>query len=152
MYVNRDAYAYFYGAKGQVLTDQVMTNLWNAEPAYFRRYTAEQKKQIFNNSRGKIGSDCSGFACKVTGETGYSASIYAKRTVETSLAEGVAGQFLYTTWGGAGRHIGIDAGMGFCLDMGYESTDENVRLHRDSVHLYKIGDVAWEHSFQTGVG
>ena len=94
MYVNRDAYAYFYGAKGQVLTDQVMTNLWNAEPAYFRRYTAEQKNQIFNNSRGKIGYDCSGFACKVTGETGYSASIYAKRTVETSLAEGVAGQFL----------------------------------------------------------
>ena len=149
MYVDRDKYAYFYGAKGIVLTDQVMNALWNAEPAYFRRYTAEQKRQIFNNSRGKIGYDCSGFVCKVTGETGYSTEIYSKRTVETSLAEGVAGQFLYTTWGGAGRHIALDAGMGFVLDMGYESTDENVRLHRDSVHLYKITDVAYEHSFQT---
>lgn len=149
MYIDRDKYAYFYGAKGVVLSDSVMQALWDAEPIYFRRYTAEQKRQIFNNSRGKIGYDCSGFVCTVTGETGYSSLIYSKRTVETSLAEGVAGQFLYTTWGGAGRHIGIDAGMGFCLDMGYESTDENVRLHRDSVHLYKITEVAWEHSFQT---
>lgn len=149
MYVDRDKYAYFYGSKGYVLSDSVMNSLWNAEPLYFRRYTAEQKQQIFNNSRGKIGYDCSGFVCKVTGETGYSTEIYNKRTVETSLAEGVAGQFLYTTWGGAGRHIAIDAGMGFVLDMGYESTDENVRLHRDSVHLYKITDVAFEHSFQT---
>lgn len=150
MYVDRDKYAYFYGAKnGIVLTTEVMNALWNAEPNYFRRYNADQKAQIFRNSYLKRGFDCSGFACYVTGETGYSTEIYNKRTVETSLAEGVAGQFLYTTWGGAGRHIAIDAGMGFVLDMGYESTDENVRLHRDSVHLYKITDVAFEHSFQT---
>lgn len=149
MLMDRNKYAYFYGSKGIVLTNEVMEALWNAEPMYFKRYTAEEKRQIFKNSLGKIGYDCSGFVCKVTGETGYSSSIYAKRTAETTLAEGVAGQFLYTTWGGAGRHIGIDAGMGFCIDMGYESTDENVRLHRDSVHLYRITDVAWEHSFQT---
>ena len=149
MYIDRDKYAYFYGAKGVVLSDSVMQALWDASPNYFRRYNAEQKRQIFNNSRSKIGHDCSSFVCTVTGETGYSTAIYNKRTVETSLAEGVAGQFLYTTWGGAGRHIAIDAGMGYVLDMGYESTDENVRLHRDSVHLYKITDVAYEHSFQT---
>lgn len=149
MLSERDKYAYFYGAKDVLLTTEVMNNLWNAYPDYYRRYSNQQKAEIFRNSLGKRGFDCSAFVCKVTGETGYSTEIYSKRTVETSLAEGVAGQFLYTTWGGAGRHIALDAGMGFVLDMGYESTDENVRLHRDSVHLYKITDVAYEHSFQT---
>ena len=150
MLMDRDKYAYFYGAKnGIVLTTEVMNALWNASPDYFRRYNADQKAQIFRNSYLKRGYDCSGFVCVVTGETGYSTSIYEKRTAETTLAEGVAGQFLYTTWGGAGRHIEIDAGFGFSIGMGYESTDENVRLNRDSVHLSKITDIAWEHSFQT---
>ena len=150
MYKDRDKYAYFYGAKnGVILTQKVMENLWNAEPEYFKKYTADEKKQIFKNSLGKQGYDCSGFVTKVTGETGYSKTIYAKRTKETTLAQGVAGQFLYTTFGGTGRHIGIDAGLGFTLDMGNESTDAIVAQHRDSVRLLNIGDLAWEHSFQT---
>jgi len=44
MYKDRDKYAYFYGAKGQVLTQKVMENLWAAEPDYFKRYNAEEKK------------------------------------------------------------------------------------------------------------
>lgn len=149
MYRNRDQYAYFYGAKGQRLTKPVMDALWSAEPGHFSKYTAQEKEQIYRNSLNKIGLDCSGFVCKVTGETGYSQSIYAKRTKETTLAEGLAGQFLFTTWGGRGRHIGIDAGLGFAIDMGYESTDANVAAHRDSVRLTRIVDTAWEHSFQT---
>jgi len=39
MYKDRDKYAYFYGAKGQVLTKKVMENLWNAEPGYFKKYS-----------------------------------------------------------------------------------------------------------------
>lgn len=149
MYRNRDQYAYFYGAKGQKLTKATMDALWSAEPGHFKKYSAAQKEQIYRNSLNKIGLDCSGFVCRVTGETGYSISIYNKRTKETSMADGPAGSFLFTTWGGAGRHIGIDVGLGFACDMGYESTDENVRAHRDSVRLTRIVDVAWEHSFQT---
>lgn len=149
MYRNRDLYAYFYGAKGQKLTKATMDALWSAEPGHFKKYSATEKDQIYRNSLNKIGYDCSGFVCKITGESGYSQSIYAKRTKETSMADGPAGSFLYTTWGGAGRHIGIDAGLGFCIDMAYESTDANVAANRHSVRLSRIIDTAWEHSFQT---
>ena len=150
MYLDRDKYAYFYGAKGQKLTKDVMDYLWSAEPGHFKKYDAVDRAQIYRNSLNKIGLDCSGFVTRVTGETGYSIEIYNKRTVETSLTDGVAGQFLFTTWGGTGRHIGLDApGYGFQLDMGWESTDANVAKKKDSVHLARIKDVAWEHSFQT---
>lgn len=149
MYKDRDKYAYFYGAKGQKLTESVMNALWNAEPDYFKRYNAEEKKQIFKNSLNKIGLDCSGFVTRITGETGYSIGIYGKRTKETSIADGLAGQFLFSTFHGSGRHIGIDAGMGFTLDMGNEATDYMVSVHRDSVRLMNIADGNWEHSFQT---
>ena len=35
MFYHRDEYAYFYGAKGQVLTDEVMNTLISLEPEYF---------------------------------------------------------------------------------------------------------------------
>lgn len=149
MYKDRDKYAYFYGAKGQKLTKSVMDALWNAEPDYFKKYNAAEKEQIYRNSLNKIGLDCSGFVTRVTGETGYSIGIYNKRTKETSLNEGVAGQFLFTTFHGAGRHIGLDVGWGFTMDMGNESTDYQVQMHRDSVRLLNMGDIQWEHSFQT---
>ena len=149
MYKDRDKYAYFYGAKGQKLTKSVMDALWNAEPDYFKKYSAAEKEQIYRNSLNKIGLDCSGFVTRVTGETGYSIGIYNKRTKETSLNEGVAGQFLFTTFNGKGRHIGLDIGWGFTMDMGNESTDYQVSIHRDSVRMLNMGDVAWEHSFQT---
>lgn len=153
MLKNRDQYAYFYGAKGQRLTMENMSNLWNAYPEHFKKYNEQQKNEIFTNSYNKIGYDCSGFVNKISGETGYSIEIYEKRTVETSLVNGVAGQFLFTTWGkgieSGSRHIGIDCGMGFSLQMGWESTNENIAKHKDSVRLAKISEDAWEHSFQT---
>lgn len=149
MYLDRDKYAYFYGAKGQKLTKSTMDYLWAAEPEHFKKYTPAEREQIYKNSIGKIGYDCSGFVNKVTGETGYSIEIYNKRTVETTITDGLAGQFLFTTWGGKGRHIGIDIGLGFQLDMGWESTDLNVAKKKDSVRLARVKDVEWEHSFQT---
>ena len=59
-YNNASSYAYFFGAKGQVLTDEVMNSLWSSYPGYFSKYSATQKTQIYNYSRGKIGYDCSG--------------------------------------------------------------------------------------------
>lgn len=55
LYKERNKYCYFYGAKGQVMTDARMEALWQASPGYFSRYSATQKKQIFDYSRGKIG-------------------------------------------------------------------------------------------------
>jgi len=151
-YRNRDAYAYFYGAKGQMLTDAVMEALWQAEPAYFARYNATQKKEIFNNSRGKIGYDCSGFTGWVcTGDHQYSTGQINNCSVITTPALGVAGSLLYTTFGGKGRHIGIDIGYGYCLDMGYESTNAIVASNNHSVRLTRIAETAWEKSGQSNV-
>lgn len=147
--MERDKYAYFYGAKGCRLTKANMDALWAAYPGHFKKYTAAEKDQIYKNSLGKIGYDCSGFVCKMTGETGYSAAVYDKRTKETSLAAGVAGQFLFSTFNGAGRHIGLDIGEGFYVDMCCESTDAAVKARKDSIHLGWIADYPWEHSFQT---
>lgn len=44
MYKDRDKYAYFYGAKGQVLTQKVMENLWNAEPEHFKKFSKSEKE------------------------------------------------------------------------------------------------------------
>ena len=149
MYMDRDQYCYVYSLKGQRVTKEILDYVIQAYPEHFKKYSPEEITQIYKNSIGKIGYDCSGFVCKVTGETGYSLEIFEKRTKETSLVKGVAGSFLFTTWGGSGRHIGVDAGLGFALDMGWESTDYNIKKHRDSVRLSLITDSAWEHSFQT---
>ena len=149
MYIDRDKYCYVYSLKGQTVTKDLLDYVVKAYPDHFKKYSAEEISQIYRNSIGKIGYDCSGFVCKVTGETGYSVEIYEKRTKETTLLHGVAGSFLFTTWAGTGRHIGLDVGMGFSMDMGYESTDENIRRKRDSVRLAKLSTIAWEKSFQT---
>ena len=149
---HRDSYAYFYGAKGVVLTDATMEALWKAEPAYFAKYNAQQKAQIFRNSRGKVGYDCSGFVGWVcTGDHQYSTGQINNCKLVTTPALGVAGSILYTTFGGRGRHIGLDIGYGWCLDMGYESTDAIVASGNDSVRLTRIGETAWEKSGQTRV-
>lgn len=151
MYRNRNAYAYFYGSKGQVLTDAVMDNLINAERAYFAKYSAEEMAQIRRNSRGKIGFDCSGFTGQCTGDKVWSTGQISNCSLITTPRDGVAGSLLYTTFGGKGRHIGLDIGYGFCLDMGYESTDAAVREGRDSVRLTRISETAWEKSGQSRV-
>lgn len=149
-YRHRDKYAYFYGAKGVYLTDASMNALIAAEPAYFKKYSPEEIQQIKKNSRGKIGYDCSGFTGWIcTGDKQYSAGQYNNCSVKTTPALGVAGSVLFTTWGGKGRHIGLDIGYGYCLDMGYESTDAIVASHNDSVRLTRISETAWENSGQS---
>lgn len=151
MYRWRENYAYFYGAKGVTLSDSVMDALIAAEPEYFKKYTPEEIRQIKKNSRGKIGHDCSSFTGFCTGDKQWSTGQINNCSRITSPKDGTEGSLLYTTFGGIGRHIGLDIGCGFCLDMGYESTDENIRLKRDSVRLTRISETAWEKSGQTKV-
>lgn len=123
MFEEKDKYAYFYGAKGQVLTDAVMDRLWEQNASYFKKYTAKQKKDIYNYSRGKIGLDCSGFVCWVFEiPQMYSTGLYEQCPIKTTVANGVHGSIVYTTFGGTGRHIGIDVGYGNILHMGKEGS------------------------------
>ena len=98
-----------------------------------------------------MGYDCSGFTGFCTGDRQWSTGQINNCSVITTPEKGTEGSLLYTTFGGTGRHIGLDIGCGFCLDMGYESTDNNVLLKRDSVRLTRISETAWEKSGQTKV-
>lgn len=135
----KNQYAYFYGAKGQLLTEATMNALIQAEPNYFSQYTKQQLEDIKNFSRGKIGLDCSGFVSYISGEEGYSISLYEHCKVKTTPQLGVEGSLLFTTKGGVGRHVGIDIGYGFFLHFPKEGR---------TCELGRIRDYVWEHSGQ----
>lgn len=153
MMQNRHKYCYIYGAKGQYLNSYAQIDaLMAAEPKYFARYSAAEKEQIKRNSIKKYAFDCSGFTAHCTGDKGYSTAQFNNSHDKTAhLEKGPAGSLLYTTYGGQGRHIGLDMGFGFVLDMAYESTDANIAAHKDSVRLYKRTDnfIPWEWSAQS---
>lgn len=154
-YVNRDAYVYLYGAKNVLLKDRATVEMYmNLEPAYFSKYTNEEKEQIIRNSIGRIGIDCSAFTGWIcTGDLQYSTGQKNNSVPNKSICDGVAGSILYTTFGGAGRHIGIDIGYGYCLHTGWESTDENIRKKRDSIVLQYMHNhsIDWEYSGKSNV-
>lgn len=143
MYRNKEKYAYFYGAKGQVLTDVVMEQLWASEPAYFAQYNAAQKRQIFNYSRGKIGYDCSGFVCACLEGTGvhtYSLGLWQRcKNKSRSIANGVAGSILIVGADGSdrGRHVGLDVGLGYFMHMGKELQTVKLERFAESSYLWE---------------
>lgn len=144
-------FVYLYGAKGVRLDSEArIREYMQMEPVYFSRYSEAEIQQIIRNSVGpnKIAYDCSGFVGWLcTGDMQYSTGqINNADNVSSDLAAGPAGSILYTTYHGAGRHIGLDIGYGYCCDMAYESTDANIAAHRAGVRLYKISDgiTAWE--------
>lgn len=145
-------YVYFYGAKDIVLTKDLMDYYWNASPGYFKRYNSEEKAQIYRNSIGRKAVDCSGFTGWVcTGDKQYSIGQINNCYKYNSLAAGPTGSLLFTSWGGTGRHIGLDIGNGYCLQAGYESTDKNIALGRAGIYLSPISATAWEKSGQSNV-
>lgn len=147
LYQKRDQYCYFYGAKNVRLTDDVMESLWRAEPGYFSRYGSEQKKAIFNFSRGRIGLDCSAFVCLVLetagiitrGQWTYSTALIGKCTnvtADVASASSPAGSLLYSTFHNAGRHIGVDGSDGWFYDIAAEG---------DTIRHLRIRDYGkWE--------
>ena len=139
MYNDRYKYAYFYGAKGQRLTNSVMDSLIAAEPKYFSKYSKSEIATIKNYSLNKIGYDCSGFINAITGQSSYSTGYFEDCPVKTTPKDGVEGSCLYTTFGCIGRHIGIDIGKGFFLHMAKEG---------QTVTFGKISDYNWEKSGQ----
>ena len=145
-------YVYFYGAKNIVLTDANMDYLISVNPSYFARYTAEEMAQIKRNSRGKRGIDCSGFTGWIcTGDKQYSIGQINNCSKYNSLQAGPTGSVLFTSWGGTGRHIGLDVGGGLCMHIGWESTDRAIREGRAGILFEPIANRAWERSGQSRV-
>lgn len=141
-------YVYLYGAKNVRLTSEAQIRQYFAsEPAYFSRYTEAEKAQIIRNSLGHMAADCSGFTGWVcTGDQQYSIGQIGNCSKYNTLAAGPTGSILFTTWGGRGRHIGIDAGNGWTLQAGWESTDKAILEGRAGIILSRISDTAWERS------
>lgn len=137
LYKNRDKYAYLYGAKGQKCTPEVFEALWAAEPNYFKKYNAHQKAQIKAFCLGKTVIDCSGFINKCVNQYNYSAGYWGKAIDKTTPEKGLDGNILYTTFGGKGRHIGIDIGHGFFMHCPSEGK---------TIEIGVITDYPWEGS------
>lgn len=137
--LHKDEYCYFYAAKGQIMTDDLMAALINCEPNYWKRYSPEKIEEIKNYSRGKIGIDCSGFINLCTGQESYSTAYYEKTLNKTTPALGTEGNLLYTTFGGSGRHVGLDIGYGYSLSFEREM---------ETCKLGKISAYRWETSGQ----
>lgn len=156
-------YCYLYGAKGEKITTRAQVeNYFRMEPSYYARYSAAEKEQIIKNSIGRIAYDCSGFVGTCTWDHQYSggqiANAHDIQTTAAGMSSNPAGSILFTTYGGRGRHIGIDVDHGWCCDMAYESTDANVRSGKAGIRLYRINQdgynmrwTPWEKSGMSNV-
>lgn len=139
IYENREGYCYFYGAKGQVLTDTVMAALIAASPEYFKKFSKEHLQVIIEYSRNKIGIDCSGFINLCCEQYNWSTGYWSDSVNKTTPQLGTWGNILYTTHGGTGRHIGLDVGEGKFLHSPSEGR---------SIELGIIREYDWEGSGQ----
>lgn len=146
-------YVYLYGAKNVKLTSEAqIREYFKREPAYFAKYSEEEKNQIIRNSLGKIAADCSGFVGWVcTGDQQYSIGQINNCSKYNTLQAGPTGSILFTTWGGTGRHIGLDVGNGLCMHIGWESTDRAIREGRAGILFEPITARAWEKSGESRV-
>ena len=128
VYLHRDQYAYFYGAKGEKMTDDVMNALIAAEPVFFSRFTPGQIRQFKDFARGKIGLDCSGYVALCTGINTWSGGLWERcYDKETDIYQGVAGSLLWMP-----GHVGLDIGYGFGLD--FPRMGSTCELFRHSEH------------------
>ena len=139
LYANRDKFAYFYGAKGQVLTPALIKSLMLSETEHFSQYSKKELEDIYYYSVGKIGIDCSGYINLLTGQNNWSTGYWEEALCKTDPISGTWGNILYTTFGGTGRHIGIDIGEGRFLHAPRE-------MH--TIEIGRIRDYAWEGSGQ----
>ncbi|MBR1900032.1 MAG: hypothetical protein IJ820_03095 [Lachnospiraceae bacterium] len=144
-------YVYLYGAKDVKLDSEAqIREYFRMEPKYFSRYSEEEKAQIVRNSLGKISADCSGLTGWVcTGDKQYSIGQINDCSKYNTLQAGPTASLLFTTWGGTGKHIGLDTGGGLCMHIGWESTDRAIAEGRAGIIFEPIANRAWEKSGQS---
>ena len=135
-HLHKDDYAYFYGAKGEKLTDSVMDYLIAAEPEYWKRYDEATMKKIRKYSKNKIGFDCSGFIARVTGCNAWSGSIWQRCTHKsTDMYSGPAASILWKE-----GHVALDIGYGYFLHFPSE------------LHSCELGRISETGDFFKGTG
>lgn len=126
MYNEREKYAYLYGAKGEMGTEEFIRNKFKQYPSYFSKYTKEQLEEIVKYSLGKQLFDCSGFVCYCASIPDvYSGKLLEEGTNKTkNMKDGKAGWLCYKK-----GHVGIDRGDGTFLHIYKEmNTIEPVRF------------------------
>ena len=139
IYSEKEWYAYLYGAKGQVISPQLFRSFVDCEKDYFSQYDEKQMTEIYHFTVGKIGIDCSGYIKLITGIE-LPSYVWIERGInKTSPLEGTWGNMLYTTFGGTGRHIGIDIGAGRFLHCPKEGR---------TIEMGLIKEFPWEVSAQ----
>jgi len=112
IYLHKEEYVYFYGAKGERMTDETMNALIEAEPGFFSKYSTSQIRIFKDGARGKIGLDCSGFVALCSGVNTWSGGLIdACHDISSDVYQGVAGSLLWLP-----GHVGIDIGYGYGLD------------------------------------
>ncbi len=123
-----DMYAYFYGAKRCVLTDVVMEQLWQQYYEEYNYQYKDDKKKIFDWSRGKIGFDCSGFVGWCVGEPWSYSKMLIDHCPDRSddLAAGLECSVLWRP-----GHVGLDMGRGYVAEFG---------RYRQSIEINKISE------------
>lgn len=147
IYTNREKYCYLYGAKKQIVTRNLIETMIKEYPEHFKDWNDETINAYYDENAGKIAVDCSGFIALCFDEipANYSTGYFkANAGIFDTIAHGVAGALLYTTFGGKGRHIGIDVGSGFCIHSANEW---------DGIRLDYMPDLPanyWEYSFLAG--
>ena len=131
-YCERFRYAYFYGAKGEILTEKRMNELIALYPDYYSRFSPQAMEEIKRYSKGKIGIDCSGFLTKITGCYGNSAMLFESTVDKTTPYLGKAGYMLYKK-----GHCGVDIGYGYCMHIGSCG---------NTIEIAKIQAIGWTNS------
>lgn len=118
MYQDREKYAYWYDAKGIILTDEAMDYLISIHPEHFRRWSAAELEALKAYSRGRIGYDCTGFIWAVTEHlVGGSADVIYRNSPKkwTNTVDNWSGTMLHKP-----GHAGLDIGYGWGFHMPLE--------------------------------
>lgn len=107
---NKIGIAYAYGAKGEVLTEQVLERLIRNNPSqYTANYIDKTKKNL-----GRVCVDCSGLISWYTGIERSSAGYFdtaKKKVLVSNLDESMKGWAMWKR-----NHIGIYVGSGKCVE------------------------------------
>ena len=160
VYINRDKFAYLYGANGERPTDyaeamELINKMWKYYPTHFEDAVIKRghtKEELARHITGKKCFDCSAFICAVSQYEGdimtmqvlrdYSSyGLHDAMSKKTSLQLGNWGSVLWRP-----GHVALDAGNGLAIDFANEFVD--VREYRfvdpDPICTFEIsGELPW---------
>lgn len=157
IYINRDKFAYLYGANGEVPktreeAERLINTLWTLYPTHFAKSVSAKgytKEQLIAHIIGKRCYDCSAFICAVTQDENHSfynlvvqkdynsAGLKNMFSKTTSLAEGVAGSILWKN-----GHVALDTGLGIAIDFANEFVDVRA-YHLTEMGFLLSGQLPW---------